>query len=78
MAIHRNVGGTDKKFRIILGLILLGVALFAEMRPVWMAMTLVLSAIALVTAFTGFCPLNSALGINSRRTTADIGERNVP
>ncbi len=68
MALHKNVGGADKKFRIILGLILLGIALFAEMKPIWMMVTLVMSAIALVTAFTGYCPVNSALGINSSRT----------
>ncbi|MGH7233559.1 MAG: YgaP family membrane protein [Nitrospiraceae bacterium] len=78
MTVHRNVGGTDKTFRIVLGLVLLGVVLFAEMKPIWMAVTLVVSAIALVTAFTAFCPLNFLLGINTRRTTPDAGERNVP
>jgi hypothetical protein len=72
------VGGADKKFRIGLGLILLGVSLFAEMKPLWMAVTLVVSAIALVTAFTGFCPLNSALGFNSSRTSLGARERNGP
>lgn len=67
MARLTNVGGADKTFRIVLGLILLGIVLFAEMKPVWLVLNLLVAAIALVTAFTRFCPLNYAVGIDSSR-----------
>ena len=67
MTLPTNVGGADKTFRIVLGLVLLGIALFAEMKPFWLILTLLVAAIALVTAFTRFCPLNYAIGIDSAR-----------
>jgi hypothetical protein len=36
MALPTNVGGADKTFRIVLGLVLIGIALFAEMKPFWL------------------------------------------
>lgn len=65
MAMTCNVGGADKAIRIVMGIALLALALFAPVEIVWRVVAGVLSAIALVTALIGFCPLNSLLGIDT-------------
>jgi len=66
MALACNVGG-DKIFRIVFGLALIVVAVFVDMATVWKAAAGVAAAIALITAFVGFCPLNRSIGINACR-----------
>jgi len=61
----RNVGGKDKTARIILGVVLIGIALLVSVSAVMQIVLFVIAAIALVSAFVGFCPLNQALGINT-------------
>jgi hypothetical protein len=65
MAMTCNVGGTDKAIRVVAGIALLALALFANVDTVWKVVVGVLAAIALVTALIGFCPLNSLLGIDT-------------
>lgn len=60
-----NVGGKDKTVRIILGIALLGVAFLASVSSTIQIVLVVVAAIALVSAFVGFCPLNQMLGINT-------------
>jgi hypothetical protein len=55
-----NVGSADKALRIVLGLVLIGLAL-TQVIGIWGWIGLV----PLVTGLFNFCPLYSVLGINS-------------
>jgi hypothetical protein len=66
-----NVGGIDRTLRIIVGIVLLLVGLLAPLDMTWRIVALVVAAIALVTAFVRFCPINAMLGIN----TCEIEEK---
>jgi hypothetical protein len=55
-----NVGSADKVLRIVLGLVLIGLAL-TQVIGIWGWIGLV----PLVTGLFNFCPLYSVLGINS-------------
>jgi hypothetical protein len=63
----RNVGGLDRTVRIVLGIVLLIVGLLAPIEMLWRVVALVIAAIALVTAFLRFCPLNAILGFDSSK-----------
>lgn len=65
MAFSCNVGGADKMTRIVLGIVLLAVGLFAGLGTTWTIVAYALAAIALLTAFVSYCPLNALLGINT-------------
>jgi len=60
-----NVGGMDRTFRVMLGVVLLLVGLAAPIEMTWRVVALVIAAIALVTATVRFCPVNAIFGINS-------------
>lgn len=62
-----NVGGTDRGIRALLGTVLLLAALFLTMETLWRVVLLVLAAIAFFTVFARYCPLNSAIGLNTCR-----------
>jgi Protein of unknown function (DUF2892) len=57
-----NVGKTDKSIRIVLGIIIAAAGVYYQ--SLWGLVAIV----ALVTAFTGFCPLYSLFGINTCKT----------
>lgn len=57
-----NVGSTDKVVRIVLGLVLLSFFFFLEGPARWIG---ILGIVALLTAFLGFCPLYTLLGVNT-------------
>jgi len=63
----KNVGGIDKGIRIGVGLALILVGLLAPLSTGWRIGVLVVAAIALITAFTGLCPLWTVLGISTRK-----------
>ena len=63
--IEKNVGGIDKTVRIILGIVLLVAGIFVKGGGLGQWALFLLAAIAFVTAFVGFCPLNKLLGINT-------------
>ena len=63
-----NVGGMDRTGRIVVGILLLIVGLVAPIEMTWRIVTLVVAAIALVTATVRFCPANAILGINTCET----------
>lgn len=65
-----NVGGGDKVFRIIVGLALVALPFLVAMSPTLKIVMWIIAAIALVTAFVGFCPLNKVLDINTCRTAS--------
>ena len=59
-----NEGKTDRTVRIVLGVILLGLALFS-LSGVAQIVAIVAGAIALVTGAIGFCGLYKILGIST-------------
>ena len=61
----RNVGGADKKARLVIGVAAAAVALLVNVGTTIQLVLFVVAAIALVTALVGFCPLNRILGINT-------------
>jgi hypothetical protein len=60
-----NVGGIERPVRIVLGILLIGIGVFAALPPVGMGIVLAVGTIALVTGALGFCPLWSLFGINT-------------
>lgn len=65
MALTCNVGGADKTIRIVLGIALLAVGLFAGLGTTWTIVAYAAAAIALLTAFAGYCPLNALFGVDT-------------
>ena len=60
-----NVGGTERRIRLIVGVGLLGVAWLMNL-PSWgIAMISVIGGIALVTGAVWYCPAWSVLGVNT-------------
>lgn len=60
-----NVGGMDRTGRIIIGIVLVLVAVLADIGTGWRIAAGVVAAIALVTAASRFCPANALLGIDT-------------
>jgi hypothetical protein len=60
-----NVGGIERPIRIVLGILLIGIGIFAALPPVGMGIILGVGTIALVTGAIGFCPAWSLFGINT-------------
>ena len=60
-----NVGGTERSIRIVLGLVLIGVGVFAGLPEAGMYAAYVVGAVALVTGAIGFCPAWSLFGVNT-------------
>lgn len=60
-----NVGGIERPVRILLGILLIGIGVFAALPPVGVGIALAMGTIALVTGVLGFCPLWSLFGINT-------------
>lgn len=58
--LKKNVGNTDRAFRIILGIGLISLV-FVGPQTVWGWV----GVIPLLTAFVGSCPLYSLLGVNT-------------
>ncbi len=58
--LKKNVGNTDRAFRIILGIGLISLV-FVGPQTVWGW----IGVIPLLTAFVGSCPLYSLLGVNT-------------
>lgn len=67
MEIEKNVGGADKTIRIVVGVVMIALAMFADMATGWRVVAWIVAAISFVTAVVGFCPLNKRLGINTCR-----------
>lgn len=65
MEIERNVGGADMVVRILLGIALVLIAMFADISTLWRTVAWIGAAVALVTAVVGFCPVNKLLGVNT-------------
>ena len=59
-----NVGPADRIIRILLGLALVGFAIFAPVGITWKWVGWI-GLVAIATAFLGTCPLYSVLGLSS-------------
>ena len=57
-----NVGSADKVIRIVIGLVLLSLLYFVEGKARWFGL---IGLVPLLTAFLGFCPLYSLLGLST-------------
>jgi Protein of unknown function (DUF2892) len=66
----RNVGGIERPLRIIVGILAFGIGAFAGLPVAVTATAFAVGAIALVSGAIGYCPLWSALGINTCPTTS--------
>jgi hypothetical protein len=60
-----NVGGADKALRMAIGFGSAAYVLLAQADATKKASAGAVSAIALTTAFSGYCPLNALMGINT-------------
>lgn len=61
----RNEGGIDRALRIIFGLALLVLGIFAIKSVALIVVFIVIGAILTITGLTGFCLLYVPLGINT-------------
>ena len=62
-----NVGRTDRIVRVVAGLFLLVLALFA-LDGTWALLAGLASVVLIATAFVSFCPLYRLLGIRTTST----------
>lgn len=60
-----NVGRSERGIRIVIGVALLGVALFHVVAGYLAVIAYVLAAIALITGAAGYCPAWALFGINT-------------
>lgn len=60
---RKNIGSTDGAVRILLGLSLFAILLFAPSPARWWGL---LGFVPLLTAFAGTCPLYTLAGIDTR------------
>jgi len=63
----KNMGSTDRLLRVVIALGIIGLSLAGILSGTLAIVLLVLSAVFLVTAIIGFCPLYAPLGINTCR-----------
>ncbi len=68
MALKKNVGGMDRKIRIILGLFFLSIGIFGNLGVTGTIISFGLAAIGLITGYGHYCPLNALFGFNSCMT----------
>ena len=66
-----NIGSTDKKLRIVGGLVLLGLSFiaFGGVSTTLGIITIVVGAVLLVTALVNFCPAYRLLGIRTTKNS---------
>jgi len=57
-----NVGSADKAIRIVIGLALLSLLFLLEGKARWFGL---IGLVPLLTAFAGFCPLYTLLGVST-------------
>ena len=62
-----NESSTDRIIRAVAGVVLLAIALFAVTNTTLKVILIILAAVALITALTGFCLIYRLLGISTKR-----------
>jgi hypothetical protein len=63
----RNVGGTDRGVRLVLGAVLVAIAIFVALPGYWELVPFLIGVALLATAISRYCPVNAALGVDTRR-----------
>lgn len=63
----RNIGGVDKAVRIAAGLALLSLIFIVEGNARWFGL---IGLLPLVTAFVGWCPAYSIIGVSTCSTSS--------
>ena len=63
-----NVGGIERKLRIVGGLLLIGIGALARLSFTTMGILFGVGAILLLTGAIGYCPLSALLGVNTCST----------
>jgi hypothetical protein len=66
--VERNVGGLDQVIRFLVGALLIIIGFAVHMGFAWRLLTFVLGGYGLATSWTGYCPVNRVLRVNTRRT----------
>ena len=64
-----NVGGIDRAIRLILGLVLLGLGIFA-LNGAWQWVSIVVGAMLLLTGLVSFCLLYPVIRVNTAKKRA--------
>ena len=62
----RNVGGLDRFYRFGIGFLSLALVFVAE-HVLWKAVFAVVALVGFATAATGYCPLNAAFRVDTRK-----------
>ena len=70
-----NVGGLERPIRILLGMLMLGIGVFANLSLIGTAIVLMVGSIALVTGLIGYCPLWTLFGIDTCPTELSSQKR---
>ncbi len=65
-----NVGTIDRVVRVVVGLVLIGLAAAQLLTGVWMWVAGGAGVVLLLTAAVSFCPLWALLGVNTRTPEA--------
>ena len=65
ITMKKTVGSTDKVVRGVLSIVLLVIAGFAGFSSAWGIVLVIVAAVLVVTAATGYCPFYSATGLNT-------------
>jgi hypothetical protein len=60
-----NVGGIERSIRIVVGIVVLGLAAFGEFPAAMTGVLYAVGGIALLTGAVGFCPAWKLFGINT-------------
>lgn len=69
----RNVGGTDAAIRLVVGILLVGVATALATRPLAAGIVALVAVVMFVTAYTHICPLYRLLGLDTSAKTPPAG-----
>lgn len=65
MKLSFNVGGLDRIFRLILGVVLIALAYFGVLSETSEMIAYVIATVAIVSGVVKFCPSNAIFGINT-------------
>jgi hypothetical protein len=63
----RNVGGADRGARLVIGFLLIAIPIFVELPGWWGVVPFIIGVILVATALLRYCPVNAALGFDTRR-----------
>ena len=63
----RNVGGADRGARLVIGFVLIAIPLLVALPGWWDVVPFIIGVILIATALLRYCPVNAALGFDSRR-----------